>query len=370
MSQFDTNLDVKTVDTLEETDRKCPSCGGVMDYDPKSGGLNCPYCGHTEAIAVSAGEPKAAQELDFSSAENLDNCDWGTEKKTVICEACGAESVYDSLEISAVCPFCGSNQVMEAAGKNIMAPGGVIPFQVTDKQASNLFKIWIKRKWFCPKLAKESAKAKHFKGVYLPYWTFDAQTESVYKGEFGRDKVKKNSRGESTVETSWYPVKGKYREAFDDELVCATTNHNQSMLMGIEPYQTAENKVYKPEYVAGFAAERYSVGIKEAWEMGQQSIQYKLRGNIEGEIFKKNQADQIRSLHITTNFSNLTYKYLLLPVWISSYKYKDKIYQFMVNGQTGKVSGKTPVSIPKVIIASAAAIIILALVTWMCWRYS
>lgn len=370
MSEFDTNLDAKTVDTLEETDRKCPSCGGVMDYDPQSGGLSCPYCGHTEAIAANAGEPKAAEELDFSAAENLDNCDWGTEKKTVICEACGAESVYDSLEISAVCPFCGSNQVMEAAGKNIMAPGGVVPFQVTDKQASDLFKSWIKRKWFCPKLAKESAKAKHFKGVYLPYWTFDAQTSSDYKGEFGRDKEIKNSKGESRVETTWYPVKGKYELAVDDELVCATTNHNQSMLMGIEPYRTAENKSYKPEYVAGFAAERYSVGLKEAWNMGKESIKYRIQGNIEREILRQKQADHVRSLQITTKFSNLTYKYLLLPVWISSYKYKEKIYQFMVNGQTGKVSGKTPVSVPKVIIVSVAAIIILALITWMCWQYS
>ncbi len=366
MSEFDTNLDAGVVDTLEETDRKCPSCGGVMDYDPASRGLCCPYCGRKEEIPSDAGEPSAAEELDFSTAESVENCDWGTETKTVICEACGAESVYDSLEISAVCPFCGSNQVMEASGKDIMAPGGVVPFQVTDRQASDLFRSWIKKKWFCPKLAKESAKAKHFRGVYLPYWTFDAQTDSDYKGEFGRDKVKKNSKGESVVETTWYPVKGKYREAFDDELVCATTNHNQSMLMGIEPYRTAENKAYKPEYVAGFAAERYAVGIKEAWEMGRESIRFKLRNNIESEIRRKNQADQIRNLKITTRFSHLTYKYLLLPVWISSYKYKEKVYQFMVNGQTGKVSGKTPVSVPKVIIASAAVIIILALIIWLC----
>ncbi|MCM1136585.1 MAG: hypothetical protein NC400_13550 [Clostridium sp.] len=369
MSEFDTNLDAKTVDTLEETDRKCPSCGGVMDYAPKTGGLSCPYCGHTEEITAESGEASSAEELDFESAEKIENCDWGTEKKTVICEACGAESVYDALEISAVCPFCGSNQVMEASDKNTMAPGGVVPFQVTDKQASNLFKAWIKKKWFCPKLAKESAKAKHFKGVYLPYWTFDAQTDSDYQGEFGRDKVKKGPNGDRVVETTWRPVAGHYREAFDDELVCATTNHNQSMLMGIEPYRTAENKAYKPEYVAGFAAERYAVGIKEAWEMGKESIQYKLNGNIEKEIIRKNQADQVRNLRISTRFSHLTYKYLLLPVWISSYKYKDKIYQFMVNGQTGKVSGKTPISVPKVIIASVAAVLLLALIIWLSQQY-
>ncbi len=365
MSEFDENLDAKTVSTIEETDKKCPSCGGVMDFDPKTGGLTCPYCGRTEMIPVDHTEPASAEELDLENADKVENCDWGAEKKTVICQACGAETVYDALEISAVCPFCGSNQVMEAADKNTIAPGGVVPFQITDKQASDLFKGWIRRKWFCPKLARESAKAKHFKGVYLPYWTFDADTDSEYQGEYGRDKVKRGPDGEERVVTTWYPTRGSYRESFDDELVCATTNHNQSMLGGLEPYRTAENKVYKPEYVAGFAAERYAIGIKEAWDMAKGSIRFKLKENIENDIERRNGADRIRDLKIQTLFSHMTYKYLLLPVWISSYKYKDKIYQFMVNGQTGKVSGRTPLSMPKVVITVIAVIIIIALIIWM-----
>lgn len=361
MSEFDTNLDAQTVDTLEETDRKCPSCGGVMDFDPKTGGLSCPYCGHTEAIPVENDIPESAEEQALECADRTENCDWGVEKKTVICKACGAESVYDALEISAVCPFCGSNQVMEASDQNTMAPGGVVPFQITDKQASSLFQTWIKRKWFCPKLAKESAKAKNFKGIYLPYWTFDAQTHSKYQGEFGRDKVKKRSDGKTEVVTTWHSVRGTHSEFFDDELVCGSTNHNQSMLQGIEPYRTVENKAYQPEYVAGFAAERYSIGIKEAWQMAKDSIKYKLRGNIERKIRRENNADRVRHLRIDSTFSKLTYKYLLLPVWISSYKYKDKVYQFMVNGQTGKVSGKTPISIPKVIITVVAVIVLIGL---------
>ena len=365
MSEFNTDLDAKTVSTLDETDKKCPCCGGVMDFDPKTGGLCCPYCGHTEAISVDESIPETAQELDLASADKTENCDWGVAKKTVICQACGAESIYDALEISAVCPFCGSNQVMEAAAQDAMAPGGVVPFQITDKQASELFKKWIKKKWFCPKLAKESAKAKHFKGIYLPYWTFDAETKSDYTGEYGKDRRKKGPNGEEHVETSWYFVSGTYKESFDDELVCATTNHNQSMLHGVEPFRTAENKAYKPEYVAGFAAERYAIGIKEAWEMAKESIRYKLKGNIERQIERTHNADHVRNLSVHTLFSNLTYKYLLLPVWISSYKYKEKVYQFMVNGQTGKVSGKTPISIPKVIITVAAVILIVALIVWM-----
>lgn len=363
MSEFDTNLDAQTVSTIEETDKKCPSCGGVMDFDPATGGLSCPYCGHTEEIPVENTGSESAEELALEDADKVGNCDWGVAKKTVICKACGAESVYDALEISAVCPFCGSNQVMEAADQDTMAPGGVVPFKISDKQASDLFKNWIKHKWFCPKLAKESAKAKNFKGIYLPFWTFDAMTQSVYRGEFGRDKAKRDKDGKTKIETTWYPVRGAHEEFFDDELVCATTNQNQSMLQGLNPYDTKDNKAYRPEYVAGFAAERYAIGIKEAWQMAKQSIKYKLRGSIERRITTENNANHVRNLQVDSTFSKLTYKYLLLPVWISSYKYKEKVYQFMVNGQTGKVSGKTPISIPKVVITVIAFILIFVLLT-------
>lgn len=364
MSEFETNLDAQTVSTIEETDKKCPQCGGVMDFDPATGGLSCPYCDYKQTIVKQPEQPETAQELDFADAENTDNCNWGVEKKTVLCKACGAESVYDALEISAVCPFCGSNQVMEASDQKTMAPGGVIPFQVTDKKAAELFKSWIKKKWFCPKLAKESAKAKHFKGVYLPYWTFDTNTVTEYRAEYGKERrVRKGEETKTVVD--WYPTKGTYKESFDDELVCATTNQNQSMLAGLEPYNTADNKSYKPEYIAGFAAERYAIGVKEAWEMAKQSIKGSLRNSISRLIRDRNHAQHVRNLNITTKYSDITYKYLLLPVWISSYKYKDKVYQFMVNGQTGKVSGKTPISIPKVIITVVAVIAIVALVYWM-----
>lgn len=364
MSEFDENLDTKTVSTLEETDKKCPDCGGVMDFDPTTGGLSCPYCGHTETIPVSEEEPSAAEEQDFSNADKVENCDWGAAKKTVLCKACGAESVYDALEISAVCPFCGSNQVMEAADQNTMAPGGVVPFQITDDKAADLFKAWIKKRWFCPKLAKESAKAKHFKGIYLPYWTFDAQTKSEYIGEYGKDRTVGSGDDERTV-TDWYPTKGQYEENFDDELVVATTNHNQSILRKLEPFDTAANKTYKPEYVAGFIAERYAVGIKDAWKMAVESIKNKLSSAITSKIRKEKNADHVRSLQVNTVYNNITYKYLLLPVWLSSYKYKDKVYQFMVNGQTGKVAGKTPISAIKVIITVVAALVALGLIVWI-----
>ncbi len=361
MDEFNMNV----VETKEETDKKCPRCGGVMDFDPATGNLHCPYCDYEENIPVEKDEPGNAEELDFDSAEFTANKDWGVATKTVLCKSCGAESIYDALQTSAICPFCGSNQVMDQNDKDTIAPGGVVPFSITDKEASELFKNWIKRKFFCPKLAKQSANPDKFKGIYLPYWTFDTQTFSTYTGEYGIDHKKKDRDGNTIVETVWHHTNGKYSEFIDDELVIATNKQDKSMLKGIEPFDTANNKAYKPEYIAGFVAERYSVGLKDAWKKAETSIRNKLRNHVSDKIRNEHRADRTRNVSLTTNFTNKTYKYLLLPIWVSNFKYNDKVYQFMVNGQTGKISGKTPLSIPKIVITVIAVIAVIAILYYL-----
>lgn len=361
MDEFEMNI----VETKEETDKKCPQCGGVMDFNPTTNNLKCPYCDYEEEIELDKDLPTEAEELDFFAAEHTANKDWGVETKTVLCEACGAESVYDALQTSGVCPFCGSNQVMEAHAQDTIAPGGVVPFKINDKQAAEYFQKWIKRQFFCPKLAKESAKPKSFKGIYLPYWTFDSSTVSAYNGEYGIDKTKRRANGDTYTETRWYKTHGTHSEFIDDELIFAGKQQSEAILKRLEPFDTKDNKPYKPEYIAGFVSERYSIGLKDAWEKAKISIKSKLRRHIEKDIRQEHHADHVRNVSLSTNFSNITYKYLLLPVWISTFKYNDKVYQFMVNGQTGKVSGKTPISIPKVILTVVAVILILLLLNWM-----
>lgn len=353
---------IKHVDTKDETDRKCPNCEGTMDYNPETKGLKCPYCGYEEEIKINDSNLDKAQELDFSLAEQKGNCDWGAGKKVVICESCGAESVYDELQISNECPYCGSNQVMEEKGKETLAPGGVVPFVITAKEAAVRFKGWIKRRLFCPRKAKQSAKPKAFKGLYLPYWTFDTHTESDYTAQYGKHRLVKDDDGKDEIVTDWYRTSGTYTENIDDQLVIGTNRHDESMLRKIEPFNTADNKTYKPEYVAGFIAERYSIGLKDAWEKAKGFISSRLRSNIRSKILRNHNADEVRNLNIRTSYSRVTYKYLLLPVWISSFRYNDKIYQFVVNGQTGEVAGKSPISPLRVAIAIIIGIVVIGLV--------
>ena len=361
----ESGVQIENASTLSETDKKCPNCGGVMDFDPESGKLHCPYCDYQEVIPKADDAPETAQELSFDEAENKEtNCNWGAEKKAVVCKSCGAETIYDALDVSSECPYCGSNQVMEAHDKNTIAPGGVVPFQITQEKAGANFHAWIKKKFFCPKLAKESARPDSFKGIYLPYWTFDTKTVSSYTGQYGIDHTEhyKDSQGntQSRTRTDWYSTSGIYRMDVDDELVLATDRHNSAIINGLAPFNTADNKSYKPEYVAGFAAERYTIGLKAGWEKAKAAIFNRINSNVSQKIRYEHNADHVRNVRVNSRFSDITYKYLMLPIWVSSFKYNDKIYQFMVNGQTGKVYGKTPVSGWKV--ALVVFLIILAIV--------
>ena len=332
-----------------------------MDFSPLTGGLKCPYCGLEREIPAAglteAGAPSAAMEQDFTSAEETGNCNWGVEKKSVTCKSCGAESVYDVLQIAGECPYCGSNQVMEASCKKTLAPGGVCIFKIDAKLAGANFKNWLNRKWFCPGDAKKKANPEAFHGVYLPYWTFDADTRSEYDGKYGHYRTRRvNNRTERY--TDWRSTRGVHHEFIDDELVGGIDpNRSEMSIFSLaEPFNTEDNLVYKPEYVAGFVAERYTVGLRDAWEKAKGFIAGKLRRSIADKIKRENRADTSRVHNVATAYSNIKYKYLLLPVWVSSFKHKNRLYRFVVNGQTGKVGGQAPISAWRV-----AAVVILAL---------
>lgn len=352
------------VDTEQETDKKCPRCGGIMDYSPTTGGLHCPYCDYDQEID-SQEEREATEEVDFSSAEAKENCNWGVEKKVVICSACGGESIYDALQIAGECPYCGSNQVMEAKAENTLAPGGVCPFKIDKNQAVSNFHRWIKNKIFCPKEAKQKSKPSAFSGLYLPYWTFDADTQTTYSGNYGIDHTHRDKDGRTYTTTNWYSTSGNYNKFIDDKLVIATSRHDSSMMHKIEPFDTADNVKYKPEYIAGFASERYSIGLNDAWKSAQDAIKAQLNFEIAETIRYTHSAQHANVTGMNIKYHNIKYKYLLLPIWISSFQYKGKTYQFLVNGQTGKVGGKTPVSPLRVFIAVLAVILAIILLTMM-----
>lgn len=336
---------------VDEYDAKCPSCGASIKFHPASGKLVCPYCHHTEEIPNAELEADLEiDELDFHQAEARSSFRWGEEKKIVICDACAAELIYDALEVANVCPYCGSNHVMEIKDDHSIAPNGIIPFQLTLEQANENFQKWIKGKWFAPNEARQSAKAEAFTGIYLPYWTFDTKTASQYTATYGRRRTVYDKDGKPQTVTDWYRTRGFYQEFIDDHLVLASTRYDAHILSKVEPFYLTNARPYQKEYLHGFVAERYSIGLDDGWKIAKNEIHHYLESQITQHILWKHRAHVVKNLRFSTVHSDITYKYLMLPLWLSTFRYRDKVYQFMVNGQTGKVGGEYPISPLKVTI--------------------
>lgn len=347
--------------TVDVTDKKCPNCGAVVVYDPDTLKMTCQFCGYMRELPKPE-EGKEVVEMDFESAKLRSNKNWGTEKKSIECKACGGTTIYDEAETAAVCPFCGSTNVMPVdQDEDTMAPGGVVPFEISQEKASALFKKWLGGKLFAPGAAKKSCEAKNFNGIYLPYWTYDSDTTSAYHATLGFEyKVKKGDSYETKVR--WQNYSGIYEEFIDDMVVYASKKTNNPHIESVSEFDFSKLRPYSPEIVAGFAAERYTVGLDDGWTTARQKISSRLKSNLSSKLRRQYKADRVGKIDLSTTYDNITFKYLLAPIWMANYKFNGQVYNFVVNGQNGRVSGKAPVSVIKVIIAIIIAIVALIII--------
>jgi len=328
----------------KDSGRKCPRCRGFMEFDPKEGKLRCLSCDYLEAVLSRNEEDTCAEEKDFEYAERNGNHDWGVEKKTVHCENCGIEMIYDAADPIDGCLYCGSSRVAEVQTKDSLAPGGVCVFELDAKQAAERFEQWIRKRRFCRKELKTSVHPKRFKGIFLPCWTFDTHTDTTYDASYGISY--QGSKGAPQLE--WDGCCGSYREFIDDQIVDGRNRHEQDLLDLNRDFQMKENKAYRQEYLAGFAVERYSVDLMDAWECAKEKISTRLQRHVTNRIMAERHADEVADLKMSTVYTRIKYKLLLLPVWVICFDVNGKLYRFTVNGQNGSVSGKIPVSPGKV----------------------
>ena len=313
---------------MEQT-KKCPSCGGTMFFKPGSQSLLCQSCGRKETIPELVSK-LPVNEMDFLAAKNTASHDWGMEAKLVTCKQCGAETIQNKLQLSGMCPFCGSTTV-EAADpeQDIMAPNGIIPFKITEDRALYLFKEWIKDRFLAPELLAQDAQLNKFYGIYVPLFTFDVLTVNRFTGHYTE-----NNRTLFKC--------GKFQHQVDDFPVVASKQlcSDKLLLNVMKDYRTREAKPYTPDALAGFPCEHYSIGLNEAWNSVGKDM----------EIYLKNQANKqdetkfLMGIDMATDYFNLKYKYLIVPVWINSFYYDNQLYMIAINGQTGKIDGQWPKS--------------------------
>ncbi|MEM9251804.1 MAG: hypothetical protein AAGB29_05595 [Planctomycetota bacterium] len=343
----------------------CKRCGAELIYAPGTTTLTCGFCGSENAIPTSADE---VRELDFNTyvtklADAGDDSLETIEVAEVRCDACAAEVTKPQGLNTFACPFCGSNIEASTHSRRLIKPKALLPFKVTDKQATTYFREWIGKLWFAPNKLKRYARKDHgLHGVYIPYWTYDSATTTWYTGQRGEHywetQTYRDSKGKTRTrrvrKTRWYPASGVVGRRFDDVLVLASDTLPRAKTEKLEPWDLHELIDFDPAFIAGFTAEAYRVDL----EQGFGHAQVIMKPTIESDIKRDIGGDVQTISSMKTQHDNVTFKHILLPIWISSYRWKDKIYRFVVNGRTGEVQGERPWSVWKILLAVLGGLIV------------
>lgn len=330
----------------------CESCGSSLTFKPGTESLECPHCGHRQTIAATE---RQVEEYDFrdavTKARRSPPSALVSGGKSVRCNGCGAETVITGQ--SAHCAFCGSPMVVAVeTTEAIFVPESLLPFKVEAQKAKAQFDAWVGSRWFAPADLKKRARADGMDGVYLPYWTYDSRTSTRYTGKRGEHyyvtETYKDAEGKTQTrqvqKTRWYPASGTVKVDFDDVLVCASTSLPKKLVEGLEPWDLKDLRPYDPAFLSGFVTERYKVDLETGFERAEERMEPEIEAAIRRDIGGDTQA--ITSMNV--RHQGVTFKHCLLPLWISSFRYGDKIFRFVVNARTGAVSGERPYSAAKI----------------------
>lgn len=348
---------------IAATTRKfpCAACGADVVWAPGAAALECPYCGTRQEVAPE-GEPVRERDLAAGLARPRDT-GWGVERKAVRCSRCGATETLDPGVAATSCAFCGTPTVVEAPpNPDLVRPEGLLPFAVDFRAAVARFREWIGRLWFRPGDLKEKSSVASLRGVYVPFWTFDAETRSQWRAEAGfhyQVEVTRGGRRQSETRTRWEWRSGTLDKPFDDVPVPASRGLDADATRGIEPFPTDRLVPYDPRYLSGFLAEEYGVDLPEAERAARARMTDEVRAACGAAV----PGDTYRNLEVETAWSGLAYKGALLPVWVAAYQYGGKTYRFLVNGATGAVAGEAPLSWPKILAAGFAVLLLILLLS-------
>ncbi|WP_417270011.1 primosomal protein N' (replication factor Y) - superfamily II helicase [Celeribacter sp.] len=333
----------------------CGTCGADMRFAPESGDLACDHCGAHEALDRDAALP--LRELDYRTALSAElPAQDIAESRMSECPNCGARVEFSDTVHAAQCPYCATPVVTDTGMHRQIKPRGLLPFALTEPQAHDAMSDWLGRLWFAPNgLRKYARKGRKLDGIYVPYWTFDADTSSQYSGQRGDDyyvtrTVRRNGETKTIRQrkTRWSRRSGHVARFFDDILVLASHALPRKYTQGLEPWDLSEMEPYVPDYLAGFRSEAYSVTIDEGFAAAREHMDRVILRDVKFDIG----GDRQRVHNIQTQVRAVTFKHILLPVWMAAYKYRGKTYRFVVNGRTGRVQGERPYSAWKIAFAA------------------
>ena len=352
----------------------CVKCGARLDFDPRARSLQCPYCGHVEKIEKGQAGVQERDLEEYLSRQGGETIVQGR-RLEVKCQTCAAVVLLEDRVAADHCPYCNTfleNKPEEA--RAMVQPEGVLPFAIDTRKAAEAFRVWVAGLWFAPGELKTWADRGQLKGCYIPFWTYDSMTYTHYVGARGDDyhetetytetetyqedgeaRTREVEKTRTVTRTVWTTVWGEVQHFFDDVLVCASQSLPEHHLHVVRPKELAGLEEFKPEYLSGFVTERYTVGPRDGWEKAKLIMDGGIREMCRQDIGGDHQRlDSVETQHV-----GVTFKHVLLPVWLTNYRYRDRSYRVLINGLTGEVTGDRPYSVWKIL---ALVLVLVALV--------
>lgn len=346
----------------------CSGCAAAMQFDPDSGKLKCPYCGHVEDPPKEAGvAPHPYLEALSSAPARVQIAENAQE---IHCQGCGSVVAFVPPQVAGVCSFCGTAIVAEPkAADPLIAPDGVLPAKISKRNAQEQVQKWLQTRWFAPNALKRLAHQEGVNGVYLPFWAYNCDTDSTYTGERGEHyyttETYKDSSGETQTRevqhTAWYPASGRVEQNFQNVLVPATKAVAEARLNKLAPWGLSAVCAYEPAYLAGFKAQRYQVELPQGFDRAKVMMAPVIESDIRSDIGGDEQ--RISSVH--TDYMNIMFRHLLLPVWIGAYQFSNKSYQVVINASTGEVQGERPYSAVKIFFFALFILIVVLFILYL-----
>jgi hypothetical protein len=344
----------------------CTQCGAPTSYKPSADGLSCDHCGSLAPIETSGAQIITYDLYGKTAFEAVAASNISSGAREVRCKTCGASWI--SSNRAERCAFCDSPIVDEAeTAAAVIPPGGLLPFVLDRKAAAEKFAVWLRSRWFAPRDLAKRADREALDGVYLPYWTYDAETTTDYRGERGDYYYETEwytENGEQKTRevrrTRWWPCSGTVGMSFDDVLVCGSQALPAKLVEKLEPWDLPELVSFDGRYLAGFLAERYRVDVHKGFEVAGARMEPDIRTAIRRDIG----GDEQRIGGMTVNYDRVGFRHLLLPLWLTAFRYKDRVFHVTVNARTGDVAGERPYSALKIIllvlliVAAIAAIVL------------
>ncbi|MFO1432182.1 MAG: primosomal protein N' (replication factor Y) - superfamily II helicase [Candidatus Competibacteraceae bacterium] len=353
----------------------CAQCGAELHYAPGTATLRCAHCGYENRITPSTAP---VRELDFQQvvaelAAHESHRESQQESIINHCDACGAEYTFDPALHADTCPFCGSAAVAGTTRHRHLPVNALLPFAVPAGQARDLFRRWLRRLWFAPgKLKRYGRDDSKLTGMYIPYWTYDAATVTTYEGMRGDyyqvpESYQTVENGRTVIRTRmvtkirWSSAAGTVARDFDDVLVLAGQTLSRYLAEELEPWDLHHVQPYQDEYLSGFRSEMYRLDPAQGFDRAREIM----ARTIDMDVARDIGGDQQRIGRLDTRYGHIHCKHILLPIWVSAFRFGNKTYRFLVNGRTGEVQGERPYSPWKITVAIVVGIVVIMVLVWL-----